>query len=329
MSSAPPIDAFARWPASWYLFGRSSELDRGPVSKPMLGRRIVAFRGADGEIAVLDANCSHMGADLGQGTIVDGRLVCPFHGWCYGTDGRCVGIPGAASPPPPFAKQKRYPARERHGYLFFFFGEEALFPLPFFPGEDEADLVAGGSFRFVSDCTWFVNAAHVFDRQHFATAHGRRLLGPLEVDCPTPFARRNHYRAEILGRTPLDRLLRWTVGSWAEIELTVFGGTFVTVAGKFQRARSRFMVVTRPLEDGRTVSEGIVYAPRPSNRAALAVRRFFTRGYLDDEARRLRETRYDPSRFVEGDAEVVDFYRWLITLPTVERPVEAARGAMA
>ena len=314
MKRAPSIELFPEWPASWYLFGTGAELARGPVSKTMLGRRLVAFRGESGALAVMDAHCAHMGADLGCGRIDGDAVVCPYHNWRYGADGVCTHAPGVGNPPR-FARQRTFPAVERHGYVFFFNGSEPLFPLPFFLGENADDYAAGRAFRYEADCAWFVNSAHAFDRQHFDAVHDRRLLAPPEIDCPAPFARRNRYRAEVLGRTPLDRVLRATAGKFVEISLTVWGGTFVCITGDFGRARSRFLKVTRPLENGRTLCEGIVLAKRPANPLALWTRRFFTHGYLADEARKLRGTRYDAARFVEADADMIDYFHWLIALP--------------
>jgi hypothetical protein len=100
-----------------------------------------------------------------------------------------------------------------------------------------------------------------------------------------------------------------------EISLTVWGGTFVCITGDFERARSRFLMITRPLENGHTVCEGIVFAPRPASALSLLVRRLFTHGYLADEARRIRGTRYDAARFVEADADMIDYFQWLVALP--------------
>jgi nitrite reductase/ring-hydroxylating ferredoxin subunit len=319
MNRAPSIDEFPQYPASWYLFGASAELARGPVSKAMLGRQIVAFRGESGALAVMDARCAHMGADLGCGRVAGDEIVCPYHNWRYGPDGVCTRAPGVGQPPR-FARQRTFPVIERHGCVFFFHGATPLFPPPFFLGESADDYSAGRVFRYEADCSWFVNAAHAFDRQHFDAVHDRRLLAPPEIDCPAPFARRNRYRAEVLGRTPLDRVLRLTAGKFVEISLTVWGGTFVCITGDFGRARSRFLMVTRPLENGHTLCEGIVLAPRPTNPLALAVRLFFTHGYLADEARKLRGTRYDAARFVEADADMIDFFHWLVALPQEAAP---------
>ncbi len=328
MKRAPSIDLFPQWPESWYLFGSISELARGPVSKLMLGRQLVAFRGESGALAVLDARCSHMGADLGCGRVDGDAIVCPYHNWRYGADGVCTHAPGVTHPPR-FARQRTFPAVERHGHIFFFNGPEPLFPLPFFLGENAADYVAGRVFRYVADCSWFVNSAHAFDRQHFDTVHDRRLLAPPEIDCPAPFARRNRYRAEVLGRTPLDRVLRMGAGRIVEISLTVWGGTFVCITGDFGRTRSRFFMITRPLENGHTLCEGIVFAPRPAGPLALWVRRFFTHGYLADEARRIRGTRYDAGRFVEADADMIDYFHWLVALPQEAAPAPQPETVLA
>ncbi len=320
MKRAPDPKLFPPYPASWYLFGSGSELKSEPVSKSMLGRQIVAFRGESGEVSVLDARCAHMGADLGCGRIEGDGIVCPYHNWRYGADGVCTRTPGADRPPR-FARQEHFPVVERHGYVFFFNGPEPLFPLPFFLGELAEDYVAGQVFRYTADCSWYVNSAHAFDRQHFDAVHDRRLLAPPEIDCPAPFARRNRYRAEVLGRTGLDRVLRATAGRFVDISLTVWGGTFVCITGDFERARSRFLMVTRPLENGHTLCEGIVLAPRSAGALALRVRRFFTFGYLADEARKLRGTRYDPARFVAADEDMVDYFHWLVDLPQVAVPL--------
>src|SRR4051812_16851094 len=256
----PPVNCFPAHPASWYLFCRASDLVR-PLSKRILGRSLVAFRAQSGKVTVLAAHCSHMGADLGCGNVIGESIRCPFHNWKYGTDGVCRHIPGATTIPA-FARQTSYPVAERHGYVFFFNGPEPLFPLPFFFGSAPEDFSAGRIFSYVSDCTWFVNAAHGFDTQHFDAVHDRKLTAPPQIDCPAPFARRNRYRAEIVGRTSLDKLLKTFAGRTVKITITNWGGTFVAITGDFERAQSRFLIITQPLDGGKTLCEGIAFAPR-------------------------------------------------------------------
>ena len=80
MIAAPAAEAFPAYPASWYLFGKSNEVRGQPMARALLGRRLVAYRTSAAAV-ILDARCSHFGADLGQGCVVADRLQCPFHHW--------------------------------------------------------------------------------------------------------------------------------------------------------------------------------------------------------------------------------------------------------
>ena len=331
-SQAPAADQFPDYPASWYLFGPSSDLKEHPVSKRMLGRLVVAFRTSSGKVAVMDGHCAHLGADLGCGKVIGETIQCPFHSWRYGADGVCKHIPGARNIPS-FARLRTYPVTERHGYVFFFNGTQPLFPLPFFFGEDPRDYAAGGFFRYVANCNWYMNAAHAFDMQHFASVHERELIGPPEVDYPAPFARRNRYFAKVVGRSVLDRLLRRFVGKTVEITISVCGGMFVMVTANFGRAHSRFIIAAQPLEDGQTLCEGLVFARSTHvallDKLNLTVRRVFTHGYLAAEARQLRGTRYDPRSLGPTDQDMIEFFQWVASLPqpaTTPTPFSTSEG---
>ncbi|HEY4596665.1 MAG TPA: Rieske 2Fe-2S domain-containing protein, partial [Thermoanaerobaculia bacterium] len=312
--TAPPAEVFPEYPASWYLFGESRELRKGPVSRRLLGRLLVAFRTESGRLVVMDGECAHLGADLGFGDVVGETIRCPFHHWQYGCDGACVSVPGQG-------RLQTYPAEERHGYLFFFNGREPLFPLPFFLGEDPASYVASEVFRYVADCTWYMNSAHAFDRQHFAAVHDRELMAPPVIDCPALYARRNSYLAKVVGDTAFDRVLRRTAGRTVKTTLTIWGGTFAVITADFERVRSGFLMAMEPLEDGHTLCHGIVLAPRPRGLSRLLaplqlrLRRLFTFGYLKEEARRLRSTRYKPGSLGPADQDMIDFFHWVAALP--------------
>ena len=53
---------------------------------------LVAKTNAGGELRVFDAFCPHQGAHLGHGgSLDDGCLRCPFHGFHFDPEGRCIG----------------------------------------------------------------------------------------------------------------------------------------------------------------------------------------------------------------------------------------------
>ena len=317
MAQAPRCDRFPADPSSWYLFCSTRELFAGPVSKNILGRRLVAFRTEGGRVAVMDGRCSHLGADLGRGRVVGDSIQCPFHHWEYAADGRCTRIPTTTSVPA-FAQQKCYPAQERHGFLFFFNGREPLFPLPFFFDESPGEFVAGKPFRFVGDCTWYMLAANGFDSGHFQAVHDRTLLGPPEVDCPTPHARRMRFISRVTGQSIFDRLLSWFAGPVVQVSITSWGGPFILVTGFFRRARSYILIATQPITDGRTLIETIVFARRGQRALqplSLWLRRVFTRAFLHDDLNRLGGIRYNPHTLLESDQLLIEYFLWAAALP--------------
>src|SRR5438477_13012989 len=104
-------------------------------------------------------------------------------------------------------------------------------------------------------------AANRFDRQPFRAGPRRTLVGPAQVDCPAPFARRMRYRAQVTGNSLFDRLLRCFAGPLVDVSITSWGGPFILVTGFFRRARSYILIATQPLDDEHTLIETIVLAP--------------------------------------------------------------------
>src|SRR5262245_25183351 len=242
---APLAASFAEYPASWYYFAPVNRLRRRPVSRTMLGRELVAFRTAGGRVGVLDARCSHLGADLGKGCVVGESIRCPYHNWEYAADGRCVRIP-AQDHIPPLARQRGYPVEVQHGHVFFFNGPKPLFGLPFFPGERSEDFAAARPLRFHGDFSWYMFAANTFDVQHWHGIHSRRLIGDPKVDCPNRYARRTRFRARVVGRSFCDRLTRWFAGSVVEFDITNWGGTIMLVTASFGRVCSYGVICSQP-----------------------------------------------------------------------------------
>jgi len=118
----------------WYPIVRSEDLGPDtPQKATVLGVDLVAFRDDDGNAHVLSDTCAHRGGSLGGAwsgpesapRIINGCVVCPYHGWEFGGDGECKNIPsiGYGTKPPPRAKIDSYPVQEKYGIVFAFLGD--------------------------------------------------------------------------------------------------------------------------------------------------------------------------------------------------------------
>jgi nitrite reductase (NADH) small subunit len=62
------------------------------------GKTICVAR-VNGEISAMDNVCVHRGGPLGQGVVMDGKIICPWHGWQFDPKtgktlmGRDMGVP--------------------------------------------------------------------------------------------------------------------------------------------------------------------------------------------------------------------------------------------
>ncbi len=129
-------------PNGWMGIGFSEDVTAGQVvSRHILGRDLVLFRGNDGVLSVVDAYCPHLGAHLGTGAVVENRIRCPFHFWEFDGEGRCAHIPYGTSKPAA-ATLKTHPSREVNGFIFVWHhsrGESPHWEIPSHPIVASAD----------------------------------------------------------------------------------------------------------------------------------------------------------------------------------------------
>jgi phenylpropionate dioxygenase-like ring-hydroxylating dioxygenase large terminal subunit len=110
----------------WYPIGLSAEITgEKPFRAQVFGLPFVAFRDEAGAACVVSDTCVHRGGALNKGWIKGGNVVCPYHGWAYGGDGKCRKVPslGADGKIPARAKVDAYPVQERYGIVFAFLGD--------------------------------------------------------------------------------------------------------------------------------------------------------------------------------------------------------------
>lgn len=107
---------------AWYCVGRVETL-RGSSLKAvdLDGEQIVIGRDASGGLFALRDRCPHRGMALSKGRFDGDGLTCPFHGWRFGTDGRCRDVPTlSSSDAADFSgiAVQRFPVRESAGFVW-------------------------------------------------------------------------------------------------------------------------------------------------------------------------------------------------------------------
>jgi phenylpropionate dioxygenase-like ring-hydroxylating dioxygenase large terminal subunit len=110
---------------AWYIAAPSRILKEGePLSRMVLGVPLVLFRGKDGQPGALLDRCPHRNVPLSLGRVVDGDVVCRYHGWRFDCEGTLKAIPGlpiiddATQLSMPGRKCMSFPVIERDGYVW-------------------------------------------------------------------------------------------------------------------------------------------------------------------------------------------------------------------
>ncbi|HSS60534.1 MAG TPA: aromatic ring-hydroxylating dioxygenase subunit alpha [Candidatus Limnocylindrales bacterium] len=131
----------------WHPVARIEELAAGgPLGVRVLGEDVVLWRAGNDYLAWRDL-CVHRGTRLSLGKVTAaGALECPYHGWTYGRDGRCIFMPAHPEQTPPAkACVDVYRAAARHGVIWVTLGEGST-PIPTFELLDDpaySNLMAG------------------------------------------------------------------------------------------------------------------------------------------------------------------------------------------
>jgi phenylpropionate dioxygenase-like ring-hydroxylating dioxygenase large terminal subunit len=106
----------------WFPVARADDVGTTPLPVGAGGRPYVVVRlRAGGEVSAFPARCPHRLVPLAAGSVVDGTLQCPYHGWRFSAEGRCAEIPslGPEGAAPPRADLRMpWAVDERHGWIW-------------------------------------------------------------------------------------------------------------------------------------------------------------------------------------------------------------------
>jgi 5,5'-dehydrodivanillate O-demethylase len=160
----------------WHAIATTVDLDQDPVRRVrLMGENLTLFRSENGELGLVGERCPHRGVDLEHGIPDAKGLRCPYHGWLFDKNGRCLEMP--------FDDRVRdnkknldrmsiesYPVEELGGLVFAYLGPK---PTPLLPRWDL--LVRDGFDRGVEihvlPCNWLQCMDNSADPMHFEYTH--------------------------------------------------------------------------------------------------------------------------------------------------------------
>ena len=170
------MTALDRIDEAWHPVAWANEVSpAAPLARTLRGRPIALLRGPDGEAAALPDRCPHRGTALSLGSVVDGALACPYHGWEFEPDGRCRRIPslGDSTHFPEGAHLAALACAERDGLVWVSLSASATpEAIPAFPtagsvGEDR--LLTGAPLVWRTSAGRHVE--NILDLAHFPFVH--------------------------------------------------------------------------------------------------------------------------------------------------------------
>jgi len=167
---SPLGDMFRRY---WQPVGLSSEVTSGgkPKQVKVMGEDLVLFRDDRGRPGLLGLHCSHRLTSLAYGRVEDGGIRCPFHGWLYDVEGKCLHQPAE---PEPFTDKFRhlaYPCQELGGLIFSYIGPKDKMPLlPRYEVLVREDGTRKADYYLINS-NYLQNVEGAVDSVHFSYLH--------------------------------------------------------------------------------------------------------------------------------------------------------------
>lgn len=148
-----------------------------PVRLKLLSERMIAFRDSEGQLGAIDEFCAHRGVSLWFGRNEEGGIRCPYHGWKYDVQGRCMEVPSepAENGFCDRIKLKSYPMVERGGVIWIYMGPQDAKPL--LPEWEFAMVPEDQSFmsKRLQECNWLQAMEGGIDSSHVSFLHSGAL----------------------------------------------------------------------------------------------------------------------------------------------------------
>ncbi len=169
----------------WLPIEVSADLGEKPKEVRFLGEDLVLFRHPNGKPGLVGRKCAHRNASLVMGTVEPEGIRCCYHGWLYDCTGQCIDQPAEPDRKKLAASIKiaGYPAEDRYGIIWAYFGEGEP---PVIPPYDIFTRTDGfnRTVKSYHNCNWLQVAENMVDPLHTSFLHRFSPLTDVVAECP-------------------------------------------------------------------------------------------------------------------------------------------------
>lgn len=168
----------------WYVAAYGREIGPELFSRTVCNEPILFWRTQSGEVVAMSDRCVHRRYPLSEAPsqLVDDQVICGYHGFTYGADGRCVAVPGQTNIPRT-ARLKSYQVVEQDSFIWVFIpdrdspavGDPAAIPRA--PWMDSPDYTAVSGMEPLG-CHYSLLIDNLLDLSHETYLHGGYIGTP-------------------------------------------------------------------------------------------------------------------------------------------------------
>ena len=108
-----------KYDLQWYVIGESKELKKNkPFKATVWDNNYVIWKDIKGKYQALDDVCPHKAASLAGGEIINGNVMCPYHGYEFNSDGKLMKVPGMCFRQSSVYNTAKYDIVEKYGWVY-------------------------------------------------------------------------------------------------------------------------------------------------------------------------------------------------------------------
>ena len=155
----------------WWVAARCEEVTEKPLARWLLETPVVLYRLEDGTPAALYDRCPHRWAPLSEGHVEGDKIICPYHGMQFDTQGNCTKAP-TQNMTPSTAQIPSFPVRESGAFVWIWMGDpEAIDCEPV-----DMSYTTNPNWSFITGyyevaANWVLIRENVLDLTHIAFLH--------------------------------------------------------------------------------------------------------------------------------------------------------------